>query len=45
MRMHQRLTNEDERILMRVLKDRRERVTPRHHSPSWAHQFWRRLAS
>jgi hypothetical protein len=45
MRMHQRLTKDDERALMRALKDRRERATPQHHSPSWVAHYWRRIAS
>lgn len=45
MRMHQRLTKDDERALMRALKERRERATPQHRSPSWAHAFWKRVSA
>ena len=45
MHANQKLTRDQERELMRILKDRRERATPQHHSPAWLHRFWKALAS
>lgn len=45
MQTDHKLTKQDQRELMRVLKDRRERRTPQHHSPSWLHRFWKAIAS
>ena len=46
MQAHPKLTKQEERDLLRALKDRRERASaPQHHSPSWVHRFWRSVAS
>lgn len=43
MQAHPKLTKQEERELLRALKDRRERQTPGHHSPSWVARFWRQV--
>jgi cytochrome c553 len=45
MQAHPKLTKQEQRELLRTLKDRRERQTPQHHSPAWVHLYWRRLSS
>jgi len=45
MQMHPKLKKEDSRQIMRELKDRRERASPQHHSPSWVHAYWRQVAA
>lgn len=45
MKLHQKLTRDQERELLRTLAERRQQQTPNHQDPAWMTAHYQRLAS